>query len=224
MKQNEEHHLISLLVLALILLPGCKLQQETPTDFDNVTYINTVTGSEISADYYYSVKMNAGSELIKSRAIENIAEFEKSEDYQILKNYYVHYGEEDNLTLYYVAAIISNYYWVRDNIIFAPHNRTQDALTTLKTRSGQCDEQALLMAALLRSVGLDGRVVITKGILHAYTAVRWDGFTASKFPGVTLNHNGQDYIVMDTTCTECETGVMPQSDIDHAARILKYYE
>jgi hypothetical protein len=54
-------------------------------------------------------------------------------------------------TLSMVSGLVS---WIRENIERRPVISLPDALSTLKNRSGDCNEHAVLMAALARAVGI----------------------------------------------------------------------
>lgn len=189
--------------------------------------------------------MNPKDSTIKQQAVTAINQFESSPEcleYGIFhlycqkenyaKTYYyslnnLDVGLNTGMEHYYASAIIANYYWVRDNIHYvlgASGTGTQTDLETLQLRAGKCDEQAVLLASLLRSVGVDAYPVLANEINHAFTAARFDGFNKDKMPGYTVTIDNQDYFLMDTVCSNCEIGQLPDMDKGVKVQVLKFYD
>lgn len=133
-------------------------------------------------------------------------------------------GLSTGMQHYYVGALIANYYYVRDNTQYVlGASGTQTDLETLNLKAGKCDEQAVLLSSLLRSVGIDAHLVSVPGINHMITAARFEGYTANMIPGQTITVNGTDYFLMDTVCGSCNFGTLPLMDNNQTMQVLKYY-
>lgn len=90
------------------------------------------------------------------------------------------------------------YYFVRDQIRYVPddnfHDELQNPLITLKTGGADCEDMAVLLSALERSIGNDTRLVLIPG--HAYAQLK-----IPKYKDQWLN--------MDTTCKTCAFNEVP---------------
>lgn len=149
------------------------------------------------------------------------------------KKYYSSLDELDKDTdngmeHYYAKAIIANYYWVRDNIDYvlgASGTGAQTDLETLELMAGKCDEQAVLLSSLLRSVGLDAHPVLINDINHAITAVKFPkNYKTSAMKGWSVTINDEYYLLLDTTCSNCEINELPDIDKNQNVVILDFYD
>lgn len=135
-------------------------------------------------------------------------------------------GKETGMEHYYAEAIIANYYWVRNNINYvlgAAGTGSQTDLQTLELKAGKCDEKAILLASLLRSVGVEAYPVTIAEINHAITAVRFEGYDKTKLPGWTITSEGKDYLLLDATCDSCEISDLSDMDKGKSVSLLKFY-
>jgi hypothetical protein len=133
-------------------------------------------------------------------------------------------GLQTGMEHYYARAMISNYYWVRDNIHYVlGSGGTQTDLQTIELKAGKCDEQAVLLSSLLRSVGVDAHPAMVRGINHVLTVARFEGYNKTKIPGRTVTVNGKDYLLMDTVCGSCKFGSLPSMDDNQNIEILEFY-
>jgi transglutaminase-like putative cysteine protease len=99
------------------------------------------------------------------------------------------------------------YYFVRDNIQYVsdPYAKEYIAspLETLKTGGGDCDDGALLLAAMLESIGVNTRIVTIPG--HA--------FVKAEMPDAPPKYKIGGWIYMDWTCRTCSFGEIPYNNI-----------
>lgn len=193
-------------------------------------------------DYYYSQKMHPKDNEIKAIATQAITDFENEDtcsewesvcplflengecikwgrkciDWNYKRTYLIDIGSS-GMEKYYQKAIISNYYWVKENIEyvlgFTGGKGAQDDLTTLSIRGGKCDEQALLLSSMLKGVGIDARVTLA-GDNHAITAVNYPGLKEGDMPGKYVTFEGKPFFLMDTTCKNCGIGILPYPPTD----------
>lgn len=137
----------------------------------------------------------------------------------------------------YCKEAVSLYYGVRDSIryVTAPLEAgdagavCQDSLETVKLGAGKCDEQAVLLVSLLRSVGIDASVVMldtSRSFIdcvqsnctlssadHAMVLVRLDGLgQVGGFIDYWFLNNDPDTILLDPTCKTCRFGELPALD------------
>lgn len=98
---------------------------------------------------------------------------------------------------YSVTQLFDIYDWVKSNIIYQnvpligiPY----PAKETLTTKSGDCKNQAVLIASMIEAIGGTAKVVVDPSCEHAYAIVRFgsaeDDF--SWFPGSVAEHYGKD--------------------------------
>ena len=99
------------------------------------------------------------------------------------------------------------YYFVRDNIKYVSDPYAKEYIAspveTLKTGGGDCDDGALLLAALIESIGIKTRIVIVPG--HA--------FIKASIPEAPPKYKIDDWVHMDWTCKKCGFGEIPYNDI-----------
>lgn len=123
------------------------------------------------------------------------------------------------------------YEYVRDEIsyIYDPHGieEVQSPEITIKLRAGDCDDKAVLLAALLISIGFETCFFIADVDNdnypdHVYVGVYIQGAPEiyKPFPKKILSdgRNFNDWIPLDPTCEDSDFGIIPLVDIG----ILKY--
>lgn len=197
-----------------------------------------------SPAYYYSSRAHPTNKTIMAIARENMKQFEMQEECEQYyrdaqtgevmcaaenygKVYYYDNLQDKSMFHYYIGAIIPNYYWVRTNIGYSltpMGERMQSDLETLDMGYGKCSEQTILLASLLRSIGLDARYVSLPEINHAITAVTFEGLEMGDLNGYMVEHDDKAWFLMDTTCSYCEIGELPDQDIDTKINILSWYD
>jgi len=105
-----------------------------------------------------------------------------------------------------LIGAMGSYYWIVDNVeyINTPLSTSmRDDTTVLQVKSGQCNEQALLLASMLRSQGIRANIIhldvpapyCTGGCGHAITIAYIDGLTSCQ-PGWSW---GTDTVLLDPT-------------------------
>ncbi len=90
------------------------------------------------------------------------------------------------------------FYYVRDNIRYLPdppYEYIQSPDETLMG-AGDCEDQAILLAYLLKSVGIRSRLVLIPG--HAYVEA-W-------MPDAPRKYQSDGWVAMDATCSSCGFG------------------
>jgi hypothetical protein len=165
--------------------------------------------------------------MIYEQAVENIRLFESLGPNNYQKIYY------DSLNLdattgtamehYYASAIIANYYFVRDNILYVLKDDSapvKSDLEVLNYMAGKCDEQTYLTVSLMRSVGLDAMPIRIPAKKHMVTAVRFDGITQDKMKGYFITIEGRRFMILDTTCSNCDIGTLPDMDKDQTIELV----
>lgn len=99
------------------------------------------------------------------------------------------------------------YYFVRDNIQYVSDPYAKEYIAepaeTLKTGGGDCDDGALLLAALIESIGIKTRIVIIPG--HA--------FIKALIPEAPPKYKINEWVYMDWTCSKCKFGEIPYNSI-----------
>lgn len=99
------------------------------------------------------------------------------------------------------------YYFVRDNIQYVsdPYEKEYVAspVETLKTGGGDCEDGALLLAAMIESVGISTEIVVIPGhaLIKAY------------MPEAPKKYRIGDWVYMDWTCSRCRFGEIPYNDV-----------
>jgi len=123
---------------------------------------------------------------------------------------------------YYLGVISAEYFWVRDNIQYLTgYKGTQTVQETLNLRMGKCDEMSTLLVSMLRSVGLDARIIILPEDNHALVGVTFN--EANKINGQHLKQGNKEYLLLDPTCKYCNIGEVPNWNFNNA-QILEVYE
>jgi len=110
------------------------------------------------------------------------------------------------------------YEWVRDKVSYVRDPVDQEYIQypeeTIENKGGDCDDQAVLLAALLMNVGFDAELVFIPN--HVYVAVNLPNVPANyKTYGSQTKSDGtnwNDWVGMDPTCTNCGFGRLPESD------------
>ncbi len=91
------------------------------------------------------------------------------------------------------------FYFVRDNIKYVPddrfHDQLENPLIVLKTGGADCEDKAVLLAGLEKSIGNDVRLVFIPR--HVYVQVKIPKYRSEKW----LN--------LETTCTICQFAELP---------------
>ena len=99
------------------------------------------------------------------------------------------------------------YYFVRDNINYVSDpvdfNYVEDPKEVLYTKAADCESGTLLLATLLEAIGIDVELVFTPG--HA--------LLRADIPEAPRKYEKDGWVYMDWTCSNCEFGEVPVSDI-----------
>lgn len=203
-----------------------------------------------SPKFFFSLKINYANDTIRAQAAQAKESFRKEVlNGSITGTEIASYRDcvVDNKTgingqeQYYLISAMGLYVWVRDNIIYVlgpPSQTTQSDLTTLRLGAGKCDEEALLLISMAKSIGLDGKLVIVKTDM---TQVQCDAVNCSMYdadhaiaaihiPGISkcdskyfANHltNDAEWVLLDPTCKQCKFGDLPPMDIGKAQWLLE---
>lgn len=100
------------------------------------------------------------------------------------------------------------YYFVRDEIEYLPDPDQQIIEVperTLLSGSSDCENEAILLSIMLKSIGLDSRIVLVER--HAYVQVYLPD--AAK-----IYKMNEDWVGLDPTCKYCEFGEVPPNDLE----------
>lgn len=93
--------------------------------------------------------------------------------------------------------------FVRDHMRYVSDPATYEYIKTpreaLRTRTGDCDDAAVLLSNLLQSIGIHTRFVFIPG--HVYVQ--------AKIPEALKKYQDQGWINLDATCTHCQFGEIP---------------
>jgi hypothetical protein len=102
----------------------------------------------------------------------------------------------------------SEFYFVRDNFIYVSEydEYVQSPQEMLATRGGDCDDHAVLLANLMRSIGIYAEFVHVPR--HVYVKIY-----LPEAPKKYLNEEG--WIELDPTCKHCEFGEIPRKYWDN---------
>lgn len=96
---------------------------------------------------------------------------------------------------YSVTQLFDIYDWIKTNIIYqnvALAGIPYPSSDTLTTKSGDCKNQAVLIASMIKSIGGTAKVVVDPSCHHAYAIVYFGlaGTDTSKFAQAVANHYG----------------------------------
>ena len=96
---------------------------------------------------------------------------------------------------YSVRQLFDIYDWVKKNIAYqnvALSGIPYSAKETLTTESGDCKNQAVLIASMIEAIGGTAKVVVDPSCIHAYTIVHFGsaGGDLSSFTQAVANHYG----------------------------------
>ena len=105
-----------------------------------------------------------------------------------------------------LVGAMGSYYWIVDTVEYVNtplSTSMRDDTTVLQVKSGQCNEQALLLASMLRSQGIRANIIhldvpapyCTGGCGHAITIAYIDGLSSCQ-PGWSW---GTDTVLLDPT-------------------------
>ncbi|MEM4244700.1 MAG: transglutaminase-like domain-containing protein [Candidatus Nanoarchaeia archaeon] len=99
------------------------------------------------------------------------------------------------------------FYFVRDNIVYVPDPKidyVESPEAVLLAGSSDCDGQAVLLAMLLKSVGITSRIALTYD--HSYVQVY--------LPGAISSYKSEDdWVFVDPTCKNCRFGQVTFSSV-----------
>ena len=105
-------------------------------------------------------------------------------------------AECNSVKVCYAKALL---YFVRQEIEYVndpPEEYVKSARETLLSRSGDCDDQTVLLANLMQAVGFETRFVFVPG--HVYLE--------SFIPDAPGKYQSKGWVAMDATCEYCELG------------------
>lgn len=94
------------------------------------------------------------------------------------------------------------YYFVRDRIEYVNDPGSEfvkEPLYTLEVGAGDCDDHAVLLASLLRSIGFETRFVFITN--HVYIQ--------ALIPEALKRYQSSGWVNLDSTCSNCEFGELP---------------
>jgi len=196
--------LISILAWDKIYIPITEesIIKETSSNFK----INLPDSFPDNQSVDYSRLMKTSSELKYTAA--------KNKEY-IDTTFFENTSFKDWKDKYYSETIINNYVWVRDEVYYAlggsvnDLGTTQNSLEVLKSKTGNCLEQSILLISLLRSMDVKAYLFIIPEDNHAIVGVSYEDYncsictTNSSYVSLkNLNQNG--YIFLDPTCKNCD--------------------
>ena len=206
-----------------------------------------------SKEYTYSSKIFPNDPTIKQLAVQNLKAFDESPDclsYSTkcvlvdqnndcieTEKYCSRFSDNhlfytldyaNGLQQYYMKVVMSNYLWVRDNVVYSldyqwDKKTPQTALETLSIHAGNCNEMTTLLASLIMSSGVKARPVILPEINHMILAVTFDGIETLNLQSTTLVDE-TTYLLLDPTCKWCKIGTLPEMDRNQSFSLLGYYE
>jgi len=92
----------------------------------------------------------------------------------------------------------AEYYFVRDNLVYVSEQDEyiQSAAEVLSTRGGDCDDHAVLLANLLRAIGIPTKFVFVPRHVFIMAYIK-------DAPG---KYSKDGWIFLDPTCKECQFG------------------
>jgi len=96
----------------------------------------------------------------------------------------------------------NNINYVKDPVDF---EYVEDPKEVLDTQGADCESGTLLIAAMLKSIGISTELVLIPG--HAFLRIYW--------PDARNKYHilGDDYIYLDWTCSTCEFGEITASSV-----------
>lgn len=101
------------------------------------------------------------------------------------------------------------FYFVRDNIKYVSdarfHDKLENPLVTLKTGGADCEDKAVLVAALQNAIGNQVRLVFVPG--HVYAQVKIAGYK-------------DKWLNMEATCNYCQFNEVPTDTVLQRKRYL----
>jgi hypothetical protein len=105
---------------------------------------------------------------------------------------------------YSVGQLFDIYDWIKENIAYqnvALYGIPYPAKETLETESGDCKNQAVLIASMIEAIGGNAKVVVDPSCEHAYTIVRFGsaGDDFSWFTDAVAKHYGSNVQVNSFT-------------------------
>ncbi len=99
------------------------------------------------------------------------------------------------------------YYFVRDNVQYVndpvKFEFAKEPSYTLEVGAGDCDDSAILLSSLLRSVGIETRFVFIPQ--HVYVQ--------AKIPEALIRYQDDGWVNLDATCRDCDFGSVPYKDV-----------
>jgi len=110
--------------------------------------------------------------------------------------------------------------WVRDNINYVSDPFGSEYIQipdeTLTNMGGDCDDQAVLLAALLMNVGFRCALVFCERHVYVATYLPKAPDTVRTYSsGEWSDHSpARDWIGFDPTCTNCHFGELPENDLE----------
>ena len=107
------------------------------------------------------------------------------------------------------------FYFVRDNFDYVSDPNAVEYIKTAKQSlmvgGGDCDDSSVLLANLLDAIGVSIRFVFIPG--HVYVE--------ANIPEALNRYKDSDnWVVMDATCSYCEFGEIPWSNVGKEKRVL----
>jgi len=100
----------------------------------------------------------------------------------------------------------AEYYFVRDNFIYVSEydNYIQSPTEMLSTRGGDCDDNSILLANLLMSIGIPVDFVFKPRHVYIKAYIK----------DAPRKYTKDGWIELDPTCKDCEFGEIPRKYID----------
>lgn len=136
--------------------------------------------------------------------LNSIYQFSELEVTQPIRDYAIRITqnscEKNNL-----CNLKSLYYYVKNNINYLSDPKKEYIQHPEETLigAGDCEDQAILLAMLAKSIGIEARIAIIPG--HAYTQVY--------YPEAPRKYKGKDgWISLDPTCEPCIFGEAPKKE------------
>jgi len=190
-RSSSFHALVALLTAAAIALLSIQayfyLIHPEPINIPSLQEVNELLGEALSSPFSSHHSDDVKRVLIETRdEIKQVANFIASKSCQ----------EADR-----VCQSKALFYFVRDEIKYVPdanfHDQLENPLTVLKTGGADCEDMAVLEAALQKAIGNKVRLVFVPG--HAYAQISIPGY------------RGEKWMNLETTCKECQFGELPNN-------------
>lgn len=123
------------------------------------------------------------------------------------------YAEKENPENPYVFVNETLLSWVQNmsyerNVESERSSDFTDLISTMKGEGSDCDSRSLLMCALLKNMGAETCLFVSREYSHALYGVLLD------IPGAKINVDGKNFLLCETTAKNVKPGLVAQSQSD----------